>query len=291
MFNHLHRARPVLKWAGGKSSLLQELISLFPGRFERYIEPFLGGASVYLAIAPGTKAIINDSNSDLMLTYKVIRDNPEQLMKQLDSYKKRYSETFYFQVRKSNPISAIERATRFIFLNKTCFNGLYRTNSKGLFNVSFGKRVKCPELYDLENMLSVSKRLSRAKIMNTDFAEVIASARKGDLIYCDPPYVPLSDTAYFSSYTPGGFTWSDQNRLRDACDQARKRGAQIFVSNSSAPVVRKLFTGWRLKTVHAPRCINSKGDRRGKIEELIAISLPYGSGSEELISRRAESVA
>ena len=192
-------------------------------------------------------------------------------MAALDALARDYAEAHYYALREQAPVEPVARAARMVFLNKTGFNGLYRQNSRGLFNVPFGKRVRCPMLYDRENILALSARLLHTEILNEDFESVIDRAGAGDFVYCDPPYEPLSSTSSFNSYTGGGFSQSEQARLRDACADAAKRGAIVAVSNSSAPFIKDLYSEWDVRSVSARRAINSKGSSRGEIEEVLVI--------------------
>lgn len=267
-----NRAKPILKWAGGKTSLMPQLVKHFPPKFERYIEPFFGGGAVFLGLPQHTQSIVNDVNSEITNFYEVVRDQPEKLMKAIDELGCRYSEKFYYQVRMMKPRSALQKAARTLFLNKTCYNGLYRLNSRGEFNVPFGKRERLPRLYDSQNILTVSRKLKKTAIWNADFEKVIEEAGKGDFVYCDPPYEPLSSTSSFNAYTGKGFTKDDQVRLFEVCCRAVQRGAKIAVSNSASPFVKKLFQDWELVSISCRRSINSKGDRRGQIQEVLAKS-------------------
>jgi len=267
-----YRAKPILKWAGGKTSLIPQLVKHFPTKFDRYIEPFLGGGAVFLGLPQQTLSLVNDVNSEITNFYEVVRDQPEKLMKALDEMGCQYSEKFYYHVRLLKPRSALQKAARTLFLNKTCYNGLYRLNSKGQFNVPFGKRERLPRLYDSQNLLGVSRKLKKAVIWNSDFEKVIEEAGKGDFVYCDPPYEPLSSTSSFNAYTGKGFTKEDQVRLFEVCCRAATRGAKIAVSNSASPFVKKLFHDWELVSISCRRSINSKGDRRGLIQEVLAKS-------------------
>jgi DNA adenine methylase len=271
MFSISSRTRPVLKWAGGKSALLPQLISNFPDKFDRYVEPFLGGGAVFLSLRNPTTALINDANPELVNLYSIIRDEPEALMAALDGLQTNYSEAFYYQMRSSVPDNDVACAARTIFLNKTGFNGLYRQNSKGIFNVPFGKRMRCPVLYRREALIEVSHRLKCVAISNVDFASVIAQAGAGDFVYCDPPYEPLSASSNFSSYIGPGFSRVDQKRLRDACVEAAYRGARVAISNSSAPFILDLYSEWDCRMVLASRNINSKGSGRGVVSEVLVI--------------------
>lgn len=269
MFDIENRAKPILKWAGGKSQLLTQLLEHFPNKFERFIEPFLGGGAVALSLKPGVPAILNDGNDELIKLYQVVRDWPDELVKALDKLSKDYSEEFYYQIRSQIPKSDIDQAARTIFLNKTGFNGLYRQNRKGQFNVPFGKRENCPALYDKANLLLVSSRLQSAKLQFGDFALAINAAGPGDFIYCDPPYEPLSRTSSFNSYTGGGFSQQEQQRLHKACTDAAGKGAIVAVSNSSASFILDLYAGNDIRKVVAKRAINSKATGRGAIEEVL----------------------
>lgn len=274
MFDFNSRTRPVVKWAGGKSQVLAALLSLFPKRFERYIEPFLGGGAVFHCLRTGVSTIVGDANSDLIFVYESIRDCPKKLMTQLDQHARAYSEKHYYEVRSSQPMDKLERAARLIYLNKTCFNGLYRENSRGEFNVSFGMRKSCPELYDEFNLLTFSKKLQATKIHCGDFEETIGDAGRGDFVYCDPPYVPISKTASFASYHKLGFTLDDHRRLIRACEQAVSRGAHIAISNSYGSTVEELMKGWKIHLLEAKRAINCRGEKRGPITETLALLGP-----------------
>jgi DNA adenine methylase len=272
-FSYEKRLKPILKWAGGKSNLLPQLTPFFPENFKRYIEPFLGGGAVFLALKPGkVPCMINDYNKDVYNLYSVIQKNPHELMKILDIYQEKYSKEFYYDLRSShNSHSKTHQAARTLFLNKTGFNGLYRLNSKGNFNVPFGKRTVCPILYEQKNLLAVSEYLKTATLINKDFEEIINFAQEGDFIYCDPPYEPISQSSSFNFYNGKSFLFSDQQRLYHACRKAAKKGAFIAVSNSTSPNILNLYQDWEIHKVLANRFINSQGKKRGKIEEILAL--------------------
>ncbi len=265
------RCRPLLKWAGGKSGLLSQISDHLPQSCSTYFEPFLGGGAVYFALENPEKAVINDANAELFVFYEVVRDHPRELMDALDALAKEYSEEFYYELRSSEPRDPVAKAARTVFLNKTGFNGLYRQNSTGAFNVPFGKRVKCPSLYDRENTLLAASKLAHAKICNLDFADIISQAGPGDLVYCDPPYEPLSTTSSFNAYRGGGFSQSEQLRLLKSCLEAQARGAWVLVSNSSAPFILNLYKDFELAKVTANRAVNSKGSRRGAVDEVVLV--------------------
>jgi DNA adenine methylase len=212
--------------------------------------------------------VLSDANPELIELYQVVRDTPARLMDALDCLATRYSEEFYYQMRSSQPEDPVERAARAVFLNKTGFNGLYRQNSKGHFNVPFGKRVSCPALYVRRHLLALSERLQEVTLLCSDFESVIDRAGPGDFVYCDPPYEPLSASSSFNAYKAGGFGQLEQRRLRDACARAARRGANLLVSNSAAPLIRELYKDWVIHELLARRAINSNGSGRGEITEL-----------------------
>lgn len=282
------RTKPILKWAGGKSGLLSQLSLLFPKFCNRFFEPFLGGGAVFFSLEHLNSPVINDANPELINLYRVIRDSPAQLMCAVDSLAAHYSEEFYYSLRRQAPSSLVEIAARTIFLNKTGFNGLYRQNAKGHFNVPFGKRVRCPALYDRENLLSAARRLKEAEILCEDFEATINRASSGDFVYCDPPYEPLSRSSSFNSYKGDGFSQEEQRRLFVACQKARDRGAYVLVSNSSAPFIEELYSAERFETVKANRAINSKGCSRGVIDEVVLVLLPEDFSERVLSSSQAK---
>lgn len=262
--------KPILKWAGGKSFLSKQIIEFLPKKIGNYIEPFFGGGALFFSLENYETALLSDVNSELVHLYCVVRDCPEELMGALDKYSISYSEKFYYQLRAHVPHDAIEKAARTIFLNKTGFNGLYRQNSKGEFNVPFGKREKCPRLYVRQNLLDVSQKLKRALLMCSDFEGVIDHANQGDVVYCDPPYIPLTQTSSFTSYSLDGFSIEEHVRLRDACVRASKRGAFVMISNSSTAMTADLYGNhFNLNTLKAPRFINAVGNKRGYVEEFL----------------------
>lgn len=274
MFTIENRVRPILKWAGGKSGLLPQLMEHFPPTFNRLVEPFVGGGAVFFALQSGVPALINDGNQELIELYTVVRDSPEDLMKALDKMAAQYSEAFYYTLRSQNPKSAVHRAARTVFLNKTGFNGLYRQNHQGVFNVPFGKRVACPLLYDRENLLLASLHLRNVSIENVDFEEIIDTTGEGDFVYCDPPYEPFSSTASFTAYKASGFSQDDQQRLKNAVLRATERGAYAVISNSTVDFILNLYNGWDVRRVFARRAINSNGNGRGEIAEVLIVREP-----------------
>lgn len=270
-FDTTARAKPVLKWAGGKSGLLEQLVPHFPTRFDRYLEPFLGGAAVFLSLKPFVPALLNELNEEIFNLYSVIRTRPAELVARLEEFRSRYSRDFYYELRSVQPECRVTRAARTVFLNKTGFNGLYRQNKKGEFNVPFGHYKSCPSVFSSENIMLVSQRLANATLMNADFSVLLSQAGKGDFVYCDPPYEPLTPTSSFNSYTGAGFTRADQVRLKNECSAAVERGAVVAVSNSSAAFIRELYSSSTLQSIRARRAINSNPARRGAIEELLIL--------------------
>ena len=232
--------KPIIKWAGGKTQLIKEIKNYFPKDFKRYVEPFLGGGSMFFSIDQKIPCIINDINEELFNLYNEVKDNPEKIIKKLDEYSSVYSEEFYYELRSVVLQNNIERAARTIFLNKTCFNGLYRVNSKGLYNVPFGKKATCPNLYDNDNFKEVSEYLKTATLFNKDFKEIITLSEKNDLIYCDPPYEPISSTS-FVAYNKMKFSQEEQIKLKEACLVAKEKGAFVLVSNSDSPFILDLY--------------------------------------------------
>ena len=268
-------ARPFLKWAGGKAQLLAQMEPFFPKDYRTYFEPFLGGGAVFFHLQP-EKAVLSDSNPELVNTFTVVRDDVEGLMRALDEHlPQRTEEKYFYKVRATDPatLSPVERAARTVFLNKTCFNGLYRVNSDGHFNVPWGGYSN-PTLYDRENLLAASALLRGKSIVLADYQKVCARARVGDLVYLDPPYHPLSETSKFTSYTKEDFGNREQRKLAEAYRRLDKRGVLVMLSNSATPLVRSLYEGFRIESLKAKRAINSKGTGRGEIEELLVMN--YG---------------
>jgi DNA adenine methylase len=260
-----------VKWAGGKGQLVGQFRELFPASFERYYEPFVGGGAVFLALRPA-RATLADLNAELIDCWKAVRDDPEGLMAALDRHP--YERSHFYHVRDLDPgsLDPVERAARFIYLNKSCYNGLYRVNRQGRFNVPFGRYARRPAYYERENLLAISRLLRRVKLLRAPFEEAVAGAKSGDFVYFDPPYDPLSKTANFTSYTEGSFTRDDQRRLADLARELDRRGVMFAVSNSDTPEVRRLYRGFRVHVVLAPRNINCKANGRGRVQELLIVN-------------------
>ena len=267
---------PVLKWVGGKRQLLQTLIPMLPKRkkIDNYCEPFLGGGAMLFSLQPRT-AFINDINANLILVYEVIRDNVEDLIDVLSKYKND-AETFY-SVRdldrdkaKYSALSKIERAARIIYLNKTCYNGLYRVNNAGEFNTPFGS-YKNPNIVNAPVLRAVSNYFNNAGITITalDYSEVLSSITPKTFVYLDPPYDPISETANFTGYVKGGFTREDQIKLRDCCNDLNERKIKFMLSNSATDFIREIYDNYNITTVKAKRAVNSVASKRGDVEEVV----------------------
>lgn len=280
-------AKPFLKWAGGKSKLLPELLERMPAELGgRYFEPFLGGGALFFATHGGnTQApshglsdgvarvpVLSDVNPELVNAYRVVRDDLDALLRLLRAHK--HNKRYYYRIRDADrdpgywTWAPLERASRLIYLNKTCFNGLYRVNSRGEFNVPFGD-YESPTIADEDNLRACSAALAGADIECASFESVSSIARAGDFVYFDPPYAPVSATAHFTGYAKGGFSADLQRSLADVCRSLDQRGVRFMLSNSNAPLVVDLYRSFRVETVYAPRAINAKGDRRGKVAEII----------------------
>jgi DNA adenine methylase len=259
--------RPFLKWAGGKGQLLGGLRACAPKSYVRYFEPFLGGGALFFSLRPA-KGVLGDINREIVDCYTAVRDDVGNLVRALRDH--RYDADHYYAVRDADPadLSLVERAARTIFLNKTGFNGLYRVNRAGKFNVPFGRYAK-PAICDEENLRACSAALANAELVAGDFERVAARAKAGDFVYFDPPYVPLSRTAAFTAYAPGGFDLDAQSRLAAFFDKLAARGVALLLSNSDVPEIRKLYARYRIRTVAATRAINSKATRRGPVNEVL----------------------
>jgi DNA adenine methylase len=271
--------KPFVKWAGGKRQLLPEIEKHLPEKFGSYFEPFLGGGALLFHLLSENQNLrghVSDLNSDLVLAYVTIRDRIDDLLKSLEKHSKNYfsnSKTYYYSVRESNPKSQVEKVSRLLFLNRTCFNGLFRVNSKGKFNVPLG-RYSNPNIIQEDNLRMVNRFLNNNKISIKcqDFATTVESVKKGDFVYFDPPYQPVSRTANFTSYTNTNFGFNDLERLAMVSNQLAKNGAKILLSNSSSKKVLDLFSKkvWTIKKIEANRAINSNSKKRtGHFELLI----------------------
>jgi DNA adenine methylase len=264
------RATPFIKWVGGKTALLPELLKHVPQKLRRYHEPFLGGGALFFAVQP-KRAILCDANPELIHCYTQVRDDAAGVLDHLARHV--YEQSHFTAVRALDPLAleAAERAARFIYLNKTCFNGLWRVNRAGRFNVPIG-RYKDPRFCDPATLLRASNALQGAQLRRLTFDESLAMTAPGDFVYLDPPYDPVSTTASFTSYTKDAFGWDAQEKLAAACAALNRRGVRFLLSNSATPRIRELYKQFEQRTVLAPRHINSKAESRGPVDELLVFN-------------------
>ena len=275
----LKQYQPFIKWVGGKRGLLDQILPLFPKEFNNYYEPFIGGGAVFFYLfARGAlenkRVVLSDINFELINTYKVVKNEPLELINNLERYKEKHNREFYYKIRELDrqdyyhELSDIEKATRFIYLNKTCFNGLYRVNKKGYFNTPIGS-YKNPNIADRNTILYASDALQYATIKYSSFKEAVIDARKEDLVYFDPPYYPLNDTSNFTSYDSNIFLKDEQYELFDVFDKLAKKGVYTIESNSDTEFIKNLYCSYEINIVNANRFINSKSNGRGKISEVL----------------------
>ena len=274
---------PFFKWAGGKSQLLSQLEPYFPTQFRRYVEPFVGGGAVFFHLfrqgrLAGSEVLLVDSLQELIGCYRVVQTRVEDLIAELQCHEPhKHDEAYFYRVRAWDRSpgytrrNEIERAARFLFLNRTCYNGLYRVNRRGEFNVPFG-RYRNPNICPAGNLRAASSALQGVRLLAGDFTRVLEVAGPGDFVYLDPPYYPLSDTASFTSYTVEDFRVEDQRRLADLFRELDRRGCRVMLSNSSAGLIRELYAGYRQVEVQAARVISSKAETRGAISELLVMN-------------------
>lgn len=262
---------PIVKWVGGKRQLMFELLKNMPKTYNRYFEPFIGGGALFFELQPDN-AYISDMNEELINLYQVVRDEVDKLI--CDLQKHDISKEYFMEIRNIDRTeeyqnwSDVQKASRFIYLNRTCFNGMYRVNSKGEFNVPFG-HYKNPRILDENNLINCSNLLQGIEIKHADFSEILKKVKKGDFVYFDPPYVPLSETSSFTSYTKEGFDIDMQFKLRDVCDELDTMGVNFLLSNSDTKLVNDLYENYNIKKVFASRQINANADGRGKITEVL----------------------
>lgn len=265
---------PVLKWAGGKRKLLQDIINHIPDKFSIYYEPFLGGGAVFFSLQP-SNAVVNDINDELINVYTAIRDNVEELIVDLKRHKN--EKDYFYKIRAKdkdkdeyNKLSSIKKASRIIYLNKTCYNGLFRVNQQGEFNAPFG-RYKNPNIVNEKVLRKASDFFNKGNIIFKcgDFEEAVKGIKMDDFVYFDPPYDPVSDSANFTGYDRGGFGKAEQERLKNLCDRLNKKGAKFLLSNSATEYIIDLYKDYNITIVQANRAINSKSDKRGKVNEVL----------------------
>jgi DNA adenine methylase len=271
------KPRPFLKWAGGKSQLLPEISKRLPHDYEQYFEPFLGGGAVFFSLH-SKQAYLLDINSELINTYCVVKNYVDKLISDLKCHI--YNKEYYYYIRNIDRSleyenwTNIQKASRFIYLNKTCYNGLYRLNSKMQFNTPMG-RYKNPTIVDEENLKACSIALQNVKLIAADFLEIESKVTSQDIVYFDPPYVPLSRTANFTAYSHNGFDRVKQVELYELCSRLNARGIRFILSNSSAPLVLELYKSFNIEFVQTARFINSSSDKRGQIPEVIVTNYEY----------------
>lgn len=278
----MNNVKPLVKWAGGKRQLLPHIHAALPaGTPRRYYEPFIGGGAVLFSLTPAS-ARVNDLNSELINLYEVVREGVDELISLVSTYPN--DADFFYQLRAVDrdadrfaALSATERAARTLYLNKTCYNGLYRVNSAGQFNAPFG-RYKNPTICDEDTLRGVHQYFRDNDITFTqgDFAAAVAGAGEGDFVYFDPPYDPVNVTSSFTGYQKGGFDRAEQERLKAVCDDLDARGVKFLLSNSATEFIRELYADFSIDTVAATRAINSVGSRRGKVDEVLVRNYEVG---------------
>ncbi len=267
-----------VKWAGGKKQLLEQFKPFFPKEVKRYFEPFVGGGAVAFHVMKHYKpqeVYLSDINEELTNCLNVIRNNVEELINDLIKLRKIHTKENYLKIRAEDPrlLSNLTRATRFIYLNKTCFNGLYRVNSKGEFNVPMG-RYKNPSIVNERELREISQLLKNATIQTASFHETIKEAKKGDFVYFDPPYYPLNKTSSFTTYTKDKFLEKEQEHLAKVFKELDKKGCKVMLSNSDTNFVKDLYKDYNISMVKATRMINSNATKRGKINEVVITNYP-----------------
>lgn len=270
---------PIVKWVGGKSRLLPELLARMPAQFGRYYEPFAGGAALFFRVAPA-RAVLGDANRDLMNVYQVAAFRVDDLISRLTVHRLLHDETHYYDMRArwndarwnrgEGALEKIERAAAFIYLNKTCFNGLWRVNRAGHFNVPMG-RYEDPPICAADSLRVAAIALRSAELRCGHYRDVVKDARSGDFVYFDPPYDPLTPTSSFTSYTSGAFGQDDQRELAELARRLVARGCKVMLSNSDTPFIRSLYKGFRIDRVRCGRAINSNASKRGEVDEVVII--------------------
>jgi len=264
--------QPFIKWAGGKRWLAHELQKWVPDSFNTYFEPFLGGAAAFFHLQPDT-AILSDSNEELIATYRAVRDAPSEIVARLSEHQRQHNNEYYYFIRGSTPTHRYDLAARFLYLNRTCWNGLYRVNLKGEFNVPRGTKNQI--IAADEDFLDISKCLQNCEILSSDFENIIDRSDEGDLVYVDPPYTVKHNMNGFIKYNQSIFLWSDQVRLRDACLRAQKRGVTVIISNADHESIRELYAcAGKLSSVERASVIAGKASARQSTTELLAVLGP-----------------
>jgi len=269
-----------VKWAGGKQQLLEQFQPIFPKNYNRYFEPFLGSGAVALSLIqqhPNKEFILSDINEELINAYNVIKNQLETLINYLKQHKENYQKSpkeYYYKIRDEldfEKLNDAERAARFIFLNRTCWNGLYRVNSKNKFNVPIGS-YKNPDIVQEEKLKSIANLIKNAKIKVMNYDEILDKTKKGDFIYFDPPYHPLDNKNSFTTYTKNDFKEEEQIKLANVFKKLHEKGCYVMLSNSDTKFIRELYKDYKIETVKARRNINSKADGRGVINEVVVVN-------------------
>lgn len=276
-----------VKWAGGKKQLLNQFKQFFPEKIDRYFEPFVGGGAIAFYIIKNhnpKEVIISDVNEELINAYNVIKSNVDELIDLLKEYKLKHNKETYYSIRVEDPslLSNVSRAARFIYLNKTCFNGLYRVNSKGQFNVPMGS-YKNPSILTEKNLREISQLLKNVKIKTESFEKVLNYAKKEDFIYLDPPYYPLKKGKSFTTYTKDNFLEKEQKQLADVFWKLDKKGCKVMLSNSDTSFIKNLYGNYNISIVKASRMINCEGSGRGKINEIVVTNYPLKEKQKKII--------
>ena len=271
--------KPLLKWAGGKRHIANVLISLFPEGWEKqtYFEPFIGGAALFFEISPN-QAVISDVNKRLIGFYKHVREDLDALLTEIQTISAKFDacdddlkKDYFLNLRaefNSSDAETLESASKLFALNKLCFNGLYRENSKGGFNVPFGQKKKFPS-FELEDFKQANFALQQAEVKVSDFEATVSSAQAGDFVYFDPPYIPIDTTSSFTSYHADGFTLEDQKRLASLLHDLKSRNIKAICSNSETEKTREIYKGLEIRVIQAPRMVSAKSSGRGLIDELV----------------------
>jgi DNA adenine methylase len=279
-----------LKWAGGKLQLIEQFENLFPHNFRNYYEPFIGSGAVFFYVKSKlkpNKVLLSDTNEELINCFVAVRDKPSELVELLLNHRKKHSKEYYYAVRsiESSRLDSLARAARLIYLNKTCFNGLYRVNSKGQFNVPFGD-YENPSIFDRNTLFQASQLLQGVHLQVMTFEKVLDFAGKDDFVYFDPPYIPLSKTSSFTRYSKSNFSMKEQKRLSEVFGILDSRGCFVMLSNSDHALTRELYRHYEKNTVivRAKRMINSVGSRRGAINEVVVTNYSVAKVETSLLS-------
>ncbi len=268
---------PFVKWAGGKRQILDQIMEFVPETFSTYYEPFLGGGAVLFALQP-QKAVVNDICAELMLVYEIIREDVEGLLADLRRHKN--EKDYFYCIRaldrypqKYKKLTPVQRASRMLYLNKTCFNGLYRVNKKGQFNVPFGNYKK-PNIINEDILKAAGAYFNQAEIKFTcqDFAAVLEEVERDDFVYLDPPYDPVSETAGFTGYDKDGFGRKDQIRLKECCDMLHKKGVRFLLSNAATQFILDLYRDYKIEIIQAKRAISARAEGRGEVNEVLVMN-------------------